>query len=298
MKKKKKRTLLEQLEYKYSRFAIENISLYLILCYGFGYIMNFINPAFMNYLTLNPQLIMRGQVWRIVTWILVPPTQMNLIFVVLSLYVCYMFGTIIERSIGTFRYNLYMISGMVFTVLGAMLFYICTEVGFMTEDALISRMILNDSFYDLVGLSFTTYYVHTSLFLAYATIYSKNVVYMYFIIPLQAKWISIFYIVMLVLDFFTGTIINKFVLVSSLLNFAIFFYVIRKSPKITKKQAKHRKEFKQEVARSNSVTKHKCAVCGRTELDGDHMEFRFCSKCDGNYEYCQDHLFTHEHVKK
>ena len=45
------------------------------------------------------------------------------------------------------------------------------------------------------------------------------------------------------------------------------------------------------------VTKHKCAVCGRTELDGDNLEFRFCSKCKGNYEYCQDHLFTHKHVQ-
>ena len=48
----------------------------------------------------------------------------------------------------------------------------------------------------------------------------------------------------------------------------------------------------------NVITRHKCAVCGRTELDGDNLEFRFCSKCDGNYEYCMDHLFTHEHVTK
>ena len=27
------------------------------------------------------------------------------------------------------------------------------------------------------------------------------------------------------------------------------------------------------------------------------LEFRFCSKCNGNYEYCQDHLFTHKHVE-
>ena len=43
--------------------------------------------------------------------------------------------------------------------------------------------------------------------------------------------------------------------------------------------------------------RHRCAVCGRTELDDPNLEFRYCSKCNGNYEYCQDHLFTHEHVK-
>ena len=42
---------------------------------------------------------------------------------------------------------------------------------------------------------------------------------------------------------------------------------------------------------------HRCAVCGKTELDDPGLEFRFCSKCNGNYEYCQEHLFTHEHAK-
>ena len=43
---------------------------------------------------------------------------------------------------------------------------------------------------------------------------------------------------------------------------------------------------------------HKCAVCGRTDKDSPGMEFRYCSKCEGNYEYCMDHLYTHKHVKK
>ena len=34
--------------------------------------------------------------------------------------------------------------------------------------------------------------------------------------------------------------------------------------------------------------KHRCAVCGRTELDDPNLEFRYCSKCNGNYEYCQE----------
>ena len=47
----------------------------------------------------------------------------------------------------------------------------------------------------------------------------------------------------------------------------------------------------------NVITRHKCAVCGRTELDDPELEFRFCSKCNGNYEYCSEHLYTHEHVR-
>ncbi|MBR6485561.1 MAG: hypothetical protein IKT17_02615, partial [Lachnospiraceae bacterium] len=62
-------------------------------------------------------------------------------------------------------------------------------------------------------------------------------------------------------------------------------------------EIRRRQTYKNELKRQSSITKHKCAICGRTEKDGDDLEFRFCSKCNGNYEYCQDHLFTHEHVK-
>ena len=52
------------------------------------------------------------------------------------------------------------------------------------------------------------------------------------------------------------------------------------------------------VGNKKVITKHRCAVCGRTELDDDMLEFRFCSKCEGDYEYCMDHLYTHTHVKR
>ncbi|GFI65231.1 hypothetical protein IMSAG185_00826 [Lachnospiraceae bacterium] len=63
------------------------------------------------------------------------------------------------------------------------------------------------------------------------------------------------------------------------------------------KQMKRRAEFRQDIRRNPKITTHKCAICGRTEEDDPNLEFRFCSKCNGNYEYCQNHLFTHEHVK-
>ena len=58
-----------------------------------------------------------------------------------------------------------------------------------------------------------------------------------------------------------------------------------------------RRHKAQQMGYPSNITKHKCAICGRTERDGDDLEFRFCSKCNGNYEYCNEHLFTHEHVK-
>lgn len=64
------------------------------------------------------------------------------------------------------------------------------------------------------------------------------------------------------------------------------------------REIKRRQEFRHEVKKNMRPSGHKCAICGRTEADDPTLEFRFCSKCDGNYEYCQEHIFTHEHVKK
>ncbi len=84
---------------------------------------------------------------------------------------------------------------------------------------------------------------------------------------------------------------------ASLLNFLVFWLTSRNRVHMTPKQMRRRQEFKRDVRRNTGITKHKCAICGRTEQDGDDLEFRFCSKCEGNYEYCQEHLYTHQHVK-
>lgn len=70
----------------------------------------------------------------------------------------------------------------------------------------------------------------------------------------------------------------------------------RFSPKEQARKAKFKQQTRPHMTYANGA-RHRCAVCGRTELDDPTLEFRFCSKCNGNYEYCQDHLFTHEHVK-
>ena len=86
----------------------------------------------------------------------------------------------------------------------------------------------------------------------------------------------------------------------SILNFIIFFLGSRNMKQYSPKQVKRKKEFKQKMRPVNTYAngaRHRCAVCGRTELENPDLEFRYCSKCNGNYEYCQDHLFTHTHVK-
>ena len=112
---------MSNFEKKFGKYAIKNLSLTLIMCYAAGYVIELVIPGLFYYLTLNPYAIMRGQIWRLVTWILIPPESSNLFFVLLMLYFYYSLGTSLERTWGTYRYNVYIFSGMLFTIIGSFL---------------------------------------------------------------------------------------------------------------------------------------------------------------------------------
>lgn len=300
-----------KLERKFGKYALHNLSLYLIICYAFGYIINLVNSDFLWYLTLNPYWILKGQVWRIVSWIVIPPSGDNLFFVLIMLYVYYSLGSTLERTWGTFYYNVYLFSGMLFTVLGSFALYFDLEIvnNFQYTEAL-------DAIGKLAGsgavqaatspfLLFSTYYVNMSIFLAFAATYPEMQMLLMFIIPIKVKWLGIVYAVVILYDMIQGGLPYYFVVGASLLNFVIFFIATRKRLRRgnqgfkarTKTQNTYRQKMEQERVKRPNVTRHKCAICGRTEETHPELEFRFCSKCEGNYEYCQDHLFTHEHVR-
>ena len=159
----------------------------------------------------------------------------------------------------------------------------------------------------MFGTLFTTYYVNLSIFLAFSATYPDTQVMLYFLIPIKMKWLGIFYAVILVLNFISSGWIYKIMMVMSMLNFIVYFIGTRNLKRYSYQNQKRKWNYQKAMNQgrptehknaNGTITRHKCAVCGRTELDGDNLEFRFCSKCDGNYEYCQDHLFTHEHVHR
>lgn len=275
---------LDKLEKKFGRFAIQNLTVYLILGYIIGYGVYHFMPELLSMLTLEPAYILKGQVWRVISWILVPPTGklINIIFMAL-LY--YSLGTILERTWGTFRFNVYIFSGIIFTVLGAFLLY------FVVGGNLVGY-----------GYFFSTYYINMSIFLAFAMSYPDMKVYLYFIVPIKMKWMAVVYAVLTIIDIVRGNAITRVAIIASLLNFIVFFLFSNNTRQYSPKQQMRKRKFQQQTQARPHMTyangaRHKCVVCGRTELDDPNLEFRFCSKCNGNYEYCQDHLFTHEHLK-
>ena len=159
-----------------------------------------------------------------------------------------------------------------------------------------------------MGTAFSTYYISLSIFLGFAISFPDMQVLLYFIIPIKIKWLAYLDVALLAYSMITSILSGNWagcvVILCSLANVLVFFLMTRKGKHNSFQQNRRRKEFKKAVSRGeaeyrnpNGITKHKCAICGRTEKDDPNLEFRFCSRCNGNYEYCQDHLFTHEHVK-
>ena len=271
---------LDKLEKKFGRFAIPNLTMYLIGAYIIGFGIYYFLPGLFKWLTLEPYFILKGQVWRVISWVLVPPSG-SLISIIFIVLLYYSLGTALERAWGTFRYNVYIFSGILFTVIGAFALYFIAGTGMIGYGGL-----------------FSTYYINMSIFLAFAVSYPDMELLLYFIIPIKMKWMAIVYAVFILYDFIAGNFISRVTIAASLLNFIVFFLSTKKgySPKQQMRKKKYQKQSRPHMTYSNGA-RHRCAVCGRTELDDPNLEFRFCSKCNGNYEYCQDHLFTHEHVK-
>lgn len=277
---------LNKLERKIGKYAIPNLSLWLVVTYAIGYLMMYMTPGLLSYLTLEPAYILQGQVWRIITWVLIPPSGGNIFFYIIMIMLYYSLGSALERTWGTFRFNVYIFGGVIFTILGAFVTY--AILYFMGSFAL------------GIGYYVTTYYINMAIFLAFAVCFPDMQILLWFIIPVKMKWMAYVYAALTIFDFIRAGMPGRIAIVAALLNFIVFYLSTRDYRRVSPKEIHRRHEFRAQTrsVQRPGVTKHKCAICGRTEEDDPTLEFRFCSKCQGNYEYCQDHLFTHEHVKR
>ena len=283
------KNLLNKAERRFGKYSIQGLMKYIIAIAIAGAVIGIINSdIYYYYLSLDFYAIAHGQIWRLVTFLLYPElTSVNpieiLIFGLMS-WVYYSIGTSLERIWGAFRFNLYYLSGIVLSVVAALIIQLTLGV--------------------VWPIGFT--YINQALFLAFAFLFPNTTFLLFYIIPVKAKWLGIFYAAVTALDVFQlltsntkGGFVWAIAIIISMLNFIIFFVFSHSIGKPSYKTYKRRAEFRRKASpKVQPIYRHRCAICGRTERDGADLEFRYCSKCDGNYEYCSDHIFTHEHVHR
>ena len=227
---------LNRLEKKIGRYAIPGLMKYMVGCYVIGYIIMYAAPNLVSWLTLEPYMIFRqGQVWRLVSWLLIPPSRSYLIFAIIMIIFYYQIGTALEHTWGVFRFNVFIFGGIIFTILGALLLYFATG-----QAPLI-----------LQGAYFTTYYLNLSIFLAFAVCYPDQQVMLYFLIPVRMKWLAIVYAVLAVAGAVSGGVVSIVAIAASLANFLIFFLLTRNYHAVSPQEIRRKQSFRRQMTRSS-----------------------------------------------
>lgn len=183
---------------KIKRHAIRNLMLYIVFGMGGVYLLDFfLSPALgyypSSFLVFDLGAIMRGQVWRFVTFIIYPPSS-SIMFVVFTLYFYWLVGTYLENYWGSFKFNLFYFCGMFGTMLA----------GLITGYA-------------------TNHYINLSLFLAFAITYPNFEFLIFFILPVKAKWLALIDGLLYLYLFIYNNWQGRVALLFSLLNIFIFF---------------------------------------------------------------------------
>ena len=290
---------MKNLRAKFERFCfqnrnkgIPNLMLYISVGTAVVYLMTVMtrDATLYSILAFDRDLILQGQIWRLITYPLTTYRQ-NILLQLISLLCYYSLGRAMENQWGTFKFNLFYFTGIIMMDVYSMIF----------------------------GCAADVYYLNMSLFLSYATMYPDAHFLLLYIIPVKA-WIFALLDLLIV---FTGLFSYPFPYnlfpVIALANYFLFFgkdvlnvipmfwranarrLVRRSKTKTAPKQAKvipfDAGSYEASTAAPKAPYTHRCTVCGRTDISHPDLEFRYCSRCQGYHCYCEDHISNHTHIQ-
>ena len=296
----------ERFCYRHQRKGIPNLMLFVAVGNLIVYFFSLADETNLLYslLYFDRTAILHGQVWRLFSYIftyLLDAHGLNVILGVISLVCYYFIGKNLEQHWGTFRFNLYYLCGIVLMDIAAL----------------------------LIGCSATTVYLNTSLFLALATVMPDIRFLLFYIIPIKAKYLAWFDILLTLWSIVTTLLqliglgmLNLRMLLYCLFplialgNYFLFFgkdvlnvipmswranarRLFRKNPGKQKPKIIEFNAGSYEASKASPKAPytHRCTVCGRTDVSNPELEFRYCSRCKGYYCYCQDHINNHSHIQ-
>ena len=286
---------LDRFCYKHSRFGIPNLMLVVVIGNALVWLLDQFSPGFSlsSVLSFVPYYILRGEVWRLVTFVFVPTTN-KVLLLAISLYFYYWIGSILERQWGTTKFTVFYLLGLVLNIIAGFILYLVLP-------------------YPVATVSM--HYVNLSLFFAFATLYGDMQVLLFFVIPIKVKWLAWVDAALFAFDIILAlakipslgllALVGVVAPIVAILNYLIFFWDdLMATMGRVKRQTAHRTSrqtvnFKQATKHAQQTKGyiHKCAVCGKTDTDYPDEEFRYCSKCNGYYCYCSEHIHNHVHIQ-
>lgn len=255
---------INKLEKKFSSWAIGNITLYLILGQVAVFMFSYSGVIDLERMVLAGNKVLAGEFWRILTFPFIPITREPL-FAAFVWYLYYLFGTALENRWGVFRYNLFLLIGFLATIVSAFVF---------------------------PEYPLTNTYIYTSVFLAFAHLHPDFVLYIFFILPVKARWLAWLTWAGLIFNFIFGAISSKMLIIISISNFLLFFGkdIFLQARYGFKGMGNQLKDFKDE-----EKPFHKCSVCGKTDKSHPDLEFRYCTECKPVKCFCEKCLKEDKH---
>lgn len=257
---------LNKLERRFEPFAISNITMYIVIAQTFVLLTALAGLLDLSRLYLMPALVMHGEVWRLLTFVAVPPPfegSTGPLFVAFALYLFYLYGSALEQHFGVVRYNLFLLVGYALTV----------GLAFLSPTAWATNLFLGGA-----------------VFLAFAFLNPDFTLHLFFILPVKIKWLALITWIFYGLTFISGGATAKLGVLAATGNFLLFFgrdiiQRIKTGRRRVEQRAK-RERRREEMA----GPMHTCSVCGRDSDKDTDIGFRYRTEGDQEVCYCEDHL--------
>lgn len=267
---------IERFCYEHPNFGIKNLMMYISIANVAFWVLGAINRPFLSYLSFDAAAILHGQVWRLVTFMLYPPSTGLLAFI--AFYFYYWIGSTLEQYWGSGQFTIYFFSGVILTILYGFLIYFITG----------SNVRLDSQ------------YIYLSMFFSFAALFPDMQVLFMYIIPIKMKYLAIVDAVFFALAVITNPFPVNLLPIVAVLNFFLFCGGDLLSHIRPNRSSRSTVNFRKESRRirreqQSKLYTHKCAVCGRTDVDYPNLEFRYCSRCQGYHCFCIDHINNHIH---
>ena len=267
--------LIDRFCARHPNFGIPHLMRYLTIANCVFWILGMANTTLLNYLRFDAALILHGQLWRLFTFLVYPPTAGLLAFLVFYFY--YWMGMTLEQVWGTAQFTVYLLIGWFLTVIYGFLVY----------------------FLGGYRISIDAQYLYLSMFFSYAALFPDQMVLLFFFIPIRMKYLALIDAAYFVLAVVTTPFPANLLPVVAVLNFVIFFSgtLLRHLPGRQNAGAVNFRREARKIRREekSQLYHHKCAVCGRTDTEYPDLEFRYCSRCAGYHCFCIDHIDNHIH---
>jgi membrane associated rhomboid family serine protease len=259
--------LLARLERTLGRFAIERLTTFIVGGMAIVFVLSMTKPELIQYLTLDPARALK-EPWRFVTYLFLPNSS-SLIWVIFSLYWMWLVGTNLEHEWGAFKLNIYYLLGALGT----------TAAAWITKEPQ------------------GNFWLNTSLFFAFASVFPNYEIYLFFIVPIRVKWLALLTLAFVGYYFFVGDFGVKAAIAVALGNYLVFFtgHLVRlaRGHQLQTRQAIRRTSFRPPPKEAAKETGRVCAICNKRQDEGADIRVCTCEKCGGPRELCLEHARNH-----